>query len=556
MNILQILTSSQVRTTLLEFFTQNESEELQFGEIQKKLNVNPRQLTLQLANLKEIDFVKERISGNKKFYRANKDIFYFKALKHFVEVLGKHDDWFRWERAATIHHLYQVVQAGMKPMKDYFGICWPMTLMIYTAENVLWCNKISEMSGRGQTLIDWYKIKDNKIKYEKDLDKVLLGLQNILKKIEKINLQKLDRKQLLALYNGLKDTYIKWYSLFWTTELVAVRCEEILKEKLKDLSPDEFSILTAVSEKSFSQEIEDDMTELVVLAKKVGFKDEKFCKLLKDFQQNYFWMHNNYYETKVLQEEEIILDIKKRLERTKFDFQKKLDLKKEKEKLIKKYKIDLETQKIIEISDKFTFLQDLRKKWIMIYAHYLEKILFEIGTRVKISLHDMRYTFPYEIEDVLKGKKFDLQSRQENSMIVFESGALEGDFYIGERAKSEENKYFHVSSDENEVAVLKGNVACNGKAIGPVKVLMNPNEIYKVNHGDVLVTSMTSPDFMPAMRKCVAIITNEGGLTCHAAVIARELNIPCIIGTKVATKVLKDFDKVEVDGDRGEVRRV
>lgn len=555
MNILQTLTSSQVRTTLLEFFTANDDLEIQFGEIQKKLNVNPRQLTLQLQNLKEIDFVKERISGNKKFYRANKDVFYFKALKHFVEVLAKNDDWFRWERAATIHHLYQVVQAGMKPMKDYFGICWPLTLMIYTGENVLWCNKISEMSGRGQYLIDWYKEKNNKIKYEKDLDKVVLDLQNILKKIEKINLQKLDKKKLLDLYNELKNIYINWYSLFWTTELVSVRCEEILKEKLKDLNPDEFSILTAVSEKSFSQEIEDDMSSLILSAKKYGFKDKRFSKLLKDFQQNYFWMYNNYYETKVLQEEEIILDIKKRLERTKFDFKKNLDLKKEKEKLIKKYKIDLDTQKIIEISDKFTFLQDLRKKWIMIYAHYLEKVLAEIGSRVKVSLHDMRYTMPSEIGEILKGKKFDLQSRQENCMIVFQSGALEGEVYISDRAKSEENKYFHASSQEKDLAILKGNVACSGKAIGPVKVLMNPNEIYKVNHGDVLVTSMTSPDFMPAMRKCVAIITNEGGLTCHAAVIARELNIPCIIGTKVATKVLKDGDLVEVDGDRGIVVR-
>ncbi len=556
MNILQQLTSSQVRTTLLQFFTQNENEDLQFGEIQKKLNVNPRQLTLQLQNLKEIDFVKERILGNKKFYQANKNIFYFKALKHFVEVLNKHDDWFRWERAATVHHLYQVVQAGMKPMKDYFGICWPLTIMIYTGENVLWCNKVSEMSSRGQTLIDWYKVKSNKIQYEKDLSTVIEDLKKVLQKVEKMNLQKLDKKKLFNLYNELKDTYIRWYSLFWATELVAVRCEEILKAQLKDLSPDEFSILTAVSEKSFSQEIEDDMNLLVELAEKFGFKNKKFCKFLKNFQRNYFWMHDNYYETKVLQEEEIILDIKKRLERTKSEFTPSIDLQKEKAKLIKKYKINSDTQQIIEISDKFTFLQDLRKKWIMIYAHFLEQILAEIGNRAQILLHDMRYTMPMEIEDILKAKKFDFEARQENCMIVFQSGALEGEFYLGQRAKSEENKYFHANVDDTAVAILKGNVACNGKAIGPVKILMNPNEIYKVNHGDVLVTSMTSPDFMPAMRKCVAIITNEGGLTCHAAVIARELNIPCIIGTKVATKVLKDGDKVEVDGDRGEVRKV
>jgi len=62
---------------------------------------------------------------------------------------------------------------------------------------------------------------------------------------------------------------------------------------------------------------------------------------------------------------------------------------------------------------------------------------------------------------------------------------------------------------------------------------------------------MTQPEFLPAMKKASAIITDEGGLTCHAAIISRELGIPCIIGTKIATKVFKDGDIVEVDATRG-----
>jgi pyruvate,water dikinase len=65
---------------------------------------------------------------------------------------------------------------------------------------------------------------------------------------------------------------------------------------------------------------------------------------------------------------------------------------------------------------------------------------------------------------------------------------------------------------------------------------------------------MTTPDFVPAMRKAVAIITDEGGITCHAAIVSRELGKPCIIGTKIATKALKDGDVVEVDADNGVVR--
>ena len=74
------------------------------------------------------------------------------------------------------------------------------------------------------------------------------------------------------------------------------------------------------------------------------------------------------------------------------------------------------------------------------------------------------------------------------------------------------------------------------------------------NDGDILVTGMTRPEFVPLMKRSAAIITDEGGITCHAAIISRELGIPCIIGTKVATQVLKDGDMVEVDADKGIVR--
>jgi pyruvate,water dikinase len=76
----------------------------------------------------------------------------------------------------------------------------------------------------------------------------------------------------------------------------------------------------------------------------------------------------------------------------------------------------------------------------------------------------------------------------------------------------------------------------------------------KVREGDVLVAPMTTPWYLPAMKKAGAFITDEGGITCHAAVVAREFKKPCIIGTKDATKILKDGMKIEVDADKGIVR--
>ncbi|PIP75995.1 hypothetical protein COW86_00610 [Candidatus Kuenenbacteria bacterium CG22_combo_CG10-13_8_21_14_all_39_9] len=69
--------------------------------------------------------------------------------------------------------------------------------------------------------------------------------------------------------------------------------------------------------------------------------------------------------------------------------------------------------------------------------------------------------------------------------------------------------------------------------------------------GTILVTSMTRPEFMPLMRRAKAVVTDEGGLTCHAAIVSRELGIPCIISTKNATKILKNGDQIEMDLSTG-----
>ncbi len=101
--------------------------------------------------------------------------------------------------------------------------------------------------------------------------------------------------------------------------------------------------------------------------------------------------------------------------------------------------------------------------------------------------------------------------------------------------------------------ILSGSAASPGIGIGPVKILTSAKEIGKVEKGDVLVAPMTSPDFVPAMKKAIAIITDQGGETSHAAIVSRELGVPCVVGTKVATKVLKDGAVVTVDGAKGEI---
>jgi len=99
--------------------------------------------------------------------------------------------------------------------------------------------------------------------------------------------------------------------------------------------------------------------------------------------------------------------------------------------------------------------------------------------------------------------------------------------------------------------VLKGIPASTGIVKGKVKLVLNPFESSKMKEGNILVSEMTNPLYIPAISKAKGIITDAGGLLCHAAIIARELNIPCIVGTKEATRILKDDKEIEVDGTNG-----
>ena len=108
--------------------------------------------------------------------------------------------------------------------------------------------------------------------------------------------------------------------------------------------------------------------------------------------------------------------------------------------------------------------------------------------------------------------------------------------------------------EEEKIDTIKGDVANCGKIQGIVKILNSYEDIYKVNKGDIIVTTMTTPDFVAAMEKAAGFITDEGGITCHAAIISREFDVPCIVGTINATEKLKDGQLIEMNAYTGIIK--
>ncbi|MFC1727935.1 phosphoenolpyruvate synthase [Nanoarchaeota archaeon] len=109
--------------------------------------------------------------------------------------------------------------------------------------------------------------------------------------------------------------------------------------------------------------------------------------------------------------------------------------------------------------------------------------------------------------------------------------------------------------EEHGEVLVKGETASSGVASGPVKLIKEMEDLKKIEKGDVMVTKMTTPDMVPIMQKAAAIVTDEGGMTCHAAIVSRELGIPCIVGTENGTQILKEGEIITVNATHGTVLR-
>ena len=107
--------------------------------------------------------------------------------------------------------------------------------------------------------------------------------------------------------------------------------------------------------------------------------------------------------------------------------------------------------------------------------------------------------------------------------------------------------------EETGETVLSGDVACSGEICGRVCIVRDFSETEKAKEGDVIVTSMTTPELVAALEKASGIITDEGGITCHAAILSREFGVPCLVGTKFATRALHDGMNIRLDCIHGKV---
>lgn len=236
--------------------------------------------------------------------------------------------------------------------------------------------------------------------------------------------------------------------------------------------------------------------------------------------------------------------------------QAKEGLRNKQQEIIRQLKLNNYEKGIIEIARDFVFFKAYRRELQTWSYYHLEFLLKEIAKRLHLTVKQARMMLPEETEIALKTEKVNYNLLNQRLQLVVYGYQPERFCYSGEPAKIFMKEKIKPERQVKKVNKLMGEVASPGKAKGVVTIVNTPEDMKKMERGNILVSASTNPNLMPAIHQAAAIITDEGGLTCHAAIVSRELGIPCIVGTKIATQVLKDGDLVAVDANKGIVKIV
>lgn len=291
--------------------------------------------------------------------------------------------------------------------------------------------------------------------------------------------------------------------------------------------------LLKTSYKSFLVESEDLLSEI---SKAKGARQQK---LTRDYIQRYFFIDTSYHTKIELNEKNILAKAKAA---AKHGEQKNRTTVK-----LKELKLSEEEKIIIELLKSAEMLRDKRKQVAMAGAHVMLKFLDEVVRRKKLDLDLAKRAHWFEFQDLLDDPKETIErlKKRDYMSIVLDGNSFHYLDYMAIEPRT---------VADSDVQFFKGTPAAAGVYKGRVKIIVTKKDFPKMKKGDILVTDMTRPDYLPIMRLAGAIVTDEGGLTCHAAVVSREMGIPCVVGTKIGTQVLHDGQRVEVDADRGVVK--
>lgn len=443
------------------------------------------------------------------------------------------------------------------------GAKQPRTLYINEGDKLHWSWDKEEFNRFWTKQEEYFKSPAKIARHFQRVDKAYRSAISASQKVLKADLRRLDNKQLIGLQAGFsKNIWPAHFMLNTEVDAVDIYFENFLRARIaKELKgrfirshqEEIYKTLTKPVSRSYINKQEREIYQAALK------KDFSYRTAKKIYDK--FWWTNLGWENMSPHTPEYFARLIKKLSRTKNlagkakhldDFIK--DNKRERSSCLKELGSSKNLKYYLSLCDQYIDYHDKRKEVQVRTVYSFTLILAEIARRSRLKLADLEWLWIDEAVALLKGAKIDRSEiARRRRCVAALVGFRKFQCWSGEAAVRIKDKA--VKEKERRLSEIKGLGVTGGIIIGRAKVCAGAKEaLAKVRKGDILVCPMTLPDYLPAMRKAAAIVTEEGGVTCHAAVIAREFKIPCVVGTRIATQALKDDDRLEVDAAKGVVK--
>lgn len=385
-------------------------------------------------------------------------------------------------------------------------------------------------------------LEEYDIQYRKDNATALAVAKEVGKLIEGSNAE-------------IKQRFLRWMEFYkqhghwvWSLEFVNEFVDSLVREKFT--SNKEYRLFydtCFIEEKLAFVKEKDDLLQIALLEK----PDSALKKHCEEYAWlNMYWMNGEPYT---------IDHFKEKLQKIANPQEEITKRKKERDEEKGKYlsaisQMDKSTQELVETIRSLIFLKSYRVDVLTMTTYYGLPLLNEIAQRLGITRSVLLNLSESEICQGLDGNldMTNYEKRKKEYGIVMIDGTptrVSGD-------EARDIRKVMTVEDFSHLTEVKGQTGYSGLVRGIARVLETELELDKVQEGDILFTPMTNPNYVPCFDRIKAIVTDEGGVLSHSAMVSREMKIPCVIGVEKGTRVFKDGDKVEVDAEKGIVRKI
>lgn len=589
-NNLQALFRNKNVFSILSLFFSEPSQKFYLREIARRLGLSSGSIHGDLKILESSGLVSGLSRGRNKYFSLNQDSPYFPALsglfkgklpikstqeimtvlfeEHWVSPLTQMANYFGWHAFIT--------DPGWSSRPGSYAGVYRGNFLQFPFHELSW-------TARSQEVMERLESPAFANKNYRDFLKVAEKMQALISEmlgIGRVNDNFVE--QLAQLYLlGIEACRIGYVgvSADLPSEKLSRRMREILEGRtqglnLKQSVPELVNLLSSPPYLSLAFIREQVFLRLALsLGKRKSAhikENKKILAQVEEYRRLYSWTDFGHFgnlpdkdeilsELSVLAEKETAGSFRRRLKEIEGYAAKTKALK---EDWYKRLKLSRSERTIFEAAGLFSLVKALRLEHLSGLNSQLKVLAEHLAKQHKIDSQYLYFCTFGEIQEIYRSGLSQAVAKILKDRFKFCILTVGGDYFGGRIVSGQAAQKFYrcyvreVKREISDIESFHGSVAYPGNVRGRVKVINSPKEMGKMEDGDILVTTQTIPEMLPAMRQAIAFVTNTGGITCHAAIVAREMRKPCIVGTKMATQVLHDGDFIQVDAYKGVVKIV